>query len=63
MHHHTAECSGAGRSLHQPTHHSKVKVKTKTSPVSNHLYHFITYEKKTDIISLSKYIAMRETHA
>jgi hypothetical protein len=24
IHHHTAECSGAGRSLHQPTHHSKV---------------------------------------
>ena len=24
IHYHTAECSAAGRSLHQPTHHSKV---------------------------------------
>ena len=24
IHYHTAECSATGRSLHQPTHHSKV---------------------------------------
>ena len=26
IHYHTAECSAAGRSLHQPTNHSKVKM-------------------------------------
>ena len=25
IHYHTAECSATGRSLHQPTHHSKVR--------------------------------------
>ena len=26
IHYHTAECSATGRSLHQPTHHSKVRL-------------------------------------